>query len=401
MNKKNITIISAVFPPEPVVSASLSKDIACELSKKNKVTVICPNPTRPHGYIFEKEIDDKNHKVVRLDSHTCSESKIIGRLRESYSFGKYCYRYIAENKDEIDIIYANSWPLFAQYFVVREAKKNKLPIVIHVQDIYPESLANKMPYIGPLVNLFLRPMDAWILRNATKVISISPKMKDYLVKSRKINPFNIEVVTNWQNENPFLKLEENDFSTDKNAFFTFMYLGNIGPVAGCNLLIEAFELLKLDNVRLVIAGSGSMKDQLINRVKSFNLKNVEFWPVPDGNVPDTQAQADILLLPMTKGSASFSIPSKLPAYMFSARPIIACVDLESVTAEAILNSGCGWVIEPQNSRALAAKMQEVASLPQDTLQQMGHAGRAYALKFFSKEVNLTRMVSVIESASHK
>ena len=36
---KRVLIISALFPPEPVVSANLSFDIASEVSKKNNVTV--------------------------------------------------------------------------------------------------------------------------------------------------------------------------------------------------------------------------------------------------------------------------------------------------------------------------------------------------------------------------
>lgn len=149
-----ILIISCVYPPEPVVSANLSKDIASKLSNKNSVTVICPKPTRPHGFSFANEIEAKNHKVVRLNSYTLSESKIIGRLRESYSFGKHCSLYIAEHKDKIDVIYANTWPLFAQYFAIKVAKKYHIPITIHVQDVYPESLSNKLPILTPLFNFF-------------------------------------------------------------------------------------------------------------------------------------------------------------------------------------------------------------------------------------------------------
>ena len=46
-----ILIISAVFPPEPVVSAQISYDLAENLCKQNEVTVLCPKPTRPFGYL--------------------------------------------------------------------------------------------------------------------------------------------------------------------------------------------------------------------------------------------------------------------------------------------------------------------------------------------------------------
>lgn len=51
----NILIISAVFSPEPVVSAKLSEDIANELGLSNEVTVIAPKPTRPLGFKFNKQ----------------------------------------------------------------------------------------------------------------------------------------------------------------------------------------------------------------------------------------------------------------------------------------------------------------------------------------------------------
>jgi hypothetical protein len=47
-----VVVISAVFPPEPVVSATLSADLARELAKKNNVTVLSPMPSRPLGFKF-------------------------------------------------------------------------------------------------------------------------------------------------------------------------------------------------------------------------------------------------------------------------------------------------------------------------------------------------------------
>ena len=52
---KKILIISCVFPPEPVVSAQMSLDIAEALSKNNDVTVISPRPTRPMDFKFDEK----------------------------------------------------------------------------------------------------------------------------------------------------------------------------------------------------------------------------------------------------------------------------------------------------------------------------------------------------------
>lgn len=114
----NILVVSALFPPEPVVSSGLSFDVADELVKRgNNITVICPKPTRPLGYIFSNKFQT-NPKLLKviLNSYTCPESRILGRLRESYSFGIHCSRFIMTNHKSIDAIYANTWPLFAPIF---------------------------------------------------------------------------------------------------------------------------------------------------------------------------------------------------------------------------------------------------------------------------------------------
>jgi len=71
-----ILIISAVFPPEPVVSAMLSRDIAGELSQKHDVVVICPQPSRPDGFRFDEDHVSQNYIVVRLRSYTSPASCI-------------------------------------------------------------------------------------------------------------------------------------------------------------------------------------------------------------------------------------------------------------------------------------------------------------------------------------
>ena len=144
---KNVLIISAAFPPEPVVSAQISYDLAAELSLSNNVTVLCPQPTRPSGFNFNSRTYEYPFRRIVLDSYTCSESRLLGRIWESYSFGKACQHYIKTNYQNISVIYMNAWPLLSQFFIVKAAKKFNLRLILHIQDIYPESLTNKMPVL--------------------------------------------------------------------------------------------------------------------------------------------------------------------------------------------------------------------------------------------------------------
>lgn len=392
-------IITAVFPPEPVVSAKLSYDLASELSLKHDVTVISPRPTRPYGFKFELTEAEHNFKHQILRSFVCPQSNQFGRLRESFSFGRESRRYIIENHGKINVIYLNTWPLFGQYYVVRAAKRFNIPVIIHIQDIYPESLTKKPPLLGSLIRVFLLPIDKYVLKNSTKIIAISTKMSDYLIKTRWLDKSKVHVIQNWQDETAFTMCDE--YKKDdrgSNEPFTFMYLGNIGPVAGVELLICAFANAGLDGCRLVIAGSGSMREDAIRRVQKNQEARIEFWDVPDGKVAEIQAKADVLLLPVRKGISISSIPSKLPAYMFSAKPIIASVERGSDAANMILNSGCGWVVSPDDEMELASTMREVKALPGTTLAKLGELGRSYALQHLSKKENLEKLVQTIKNA---
>ena len=393
MVSKYLLLITAVYPPEPVVSARLSKDLYNALKAQGReVRVLHPKPTRPNGFDF-KNIRSGEDEIV-ADSYTCPQSSLLGRFRESFSLGQICAKYITENHEEIACIYANAWPLASQYLLVKAAKKYGIPVAMHVQDVYPESLTNKLPkLIGGVMKFLLLPMDKYILKNSNKVIAISEYMKDYLVTTRDVDDKKISVVINWQDEAEFLDFEKRGVKA-AHDIFTFMYMGNIGPVAGVDLLIDAFTYLNDSKTRLVIAGSGSMKEAL--KEKALGNANIEFWDVPNGKVPEIQSMADVMMLPIKKGAASSSIPSKLPAYMFSAKPIIGCMDGDSYTADAIRASMGGFVVEPENVQVLKDMMEEVASMGSDELTKIGKYGQEYALIHYAKSSNLTKLLQVVE-----
>lgn len=399
-----IIIVNCVFKPEPIVSAQLGYDLAISLSKLNHtVIVVCPYPTRPHGFKFNEKFDrnkisveqSDNIKIVRIPSYTCSKSNIIGRFRESISFGKKSTQYIYKNEIDTDIIYANTWPLFAQRSIVKLGKRINKPTILHIQDIYPESFTNKLPkLIRAFVKSIFMPLEKYNLQNANKVIAISPASKQILSETRKILSNKITVVFNWQDETQFSNYNKTN-EKDIQEPFVFMYLGNIGPVAGVEFLIQSFGNAQLNNTILIIAGSGSYKSKCIELAKNYPDSTIQFLNVPDGKVADIQSKADVMLLPLIKGAAASSIPSKLPAYMFSAKPIIATVDEKSDIASFIKEAACGWIGPPEDKEWLMECLKKVVTINKFELNQKGKAGSNFASKIFSKEKNVQMLTQII------
>jgi len=104
-----------------------------------------------------------------------------------------------------------------------------------------------------------------------------------------------------------------------------------------------------------------------------------------------------MLLPVKKGAAMSSIPSKLPAYMFSQKTIIASLDLKSDTARAIIESDCGLVVEAENEQAMINALQVSTQYwNSEVLNRKGKNGFDYAMKRFSKRYNLSLITEIIE-----
>lgn len=393
---KKIVIITNVFPPEPVVSAGLMRDLSEELTKRGKsVVVLRPSPSRPKGFTFTEGLDTSKlgYEVVTLGSYVFPSSQFIGRFKESYSMGKAAVKYIKEHKDEIEMIYNAPWHLVGRKMVSKAAVKYGIPYVTPVQDIYPEAMISKLPKNKLLQSVLMKlllPIDVYTLGKAAFVHTISNTMAEYLSKTRNIPMERFVVVRNWQDESKFIEYQTQNINEDKPSdVFTFMYMGNVGALAGIDFLFEAFHNASLPNARIVIAGSGSAKERLMNLAKSdYSEDRIEFWDVPNGMVPATQAKADVMLLPVLTGGAQFSIPSKLPAYMFSAKPVLASVDVDSDTAMCIRNADAGWVVEPENINKVAEVMRQACSLKKDELKRLGENGFSFAMNNLSRSHNL-------------
>lgn len=390
----NILIVTALFPPEPVVSAMISYDLAEKLSVKHDVTVISPPPSRPPGHSFSTHNNNHNRfKHIVFESAVRPESTFLGRLYESHSFGKSCATYIKKHHKEIDVIYMNTWPMAAQYYTVKASRKYKIPIITHIQDVYPESLVNKLRYFKRFFYAVLLPVDKYIIRKSTKVIAISEGMQQLLTRTRNVSDGKIALIYNWQDFAKIVRAPE----AKRHNKFIFMYLGSISASSSLDVVIQAFANSGLHNSKLIIAGEGQDKEKLIKFAENYQKVDIEFIKAPAACVGELQSMADVCILPLKKGVSKLAMPSKLPAYMFSSKPVIACVEDDCDIARIFERVHCGWIVPPEDMNGLRAVMENAYSTPVDTLKSMGENGYAFAMQNFTAQLNLNKLVNLIEN----
>lgn len=395
--KKKILIISAVFPPEQVTSALLNYDLAKELAKEYKVTVLRPKPTRPIGASFDNGWRDPDFETIMIDSYTHPESELIGRFRESIDCGRKAVAYIKEHHKDIDFVYNDGWQLFAIFMVARICKQYHIPYILPVQDIYPECLFTKSKYptvIKRIVQSILLPIDKYYQRHAFRIRTISDEMADYLSKTRNIDKEKYLVVNNWQNDDDFQKLPE---KKDNNKLI-FEYVGSINIHANVDLMINAFAEANITNSELRIYGGGNQKETCQQLVRDLGLTNVTFGFVSRNEIPEVQAAASVLILALPTGNGNLCLPSKLTSYLLSGKPVLASVDQDSSTKRILEGEGCGKTVNPDDKDALIKGFKYFATLAKEEREKMGDKSREYAMAHLTREVNLSLVIESIKKA---
>lgn len=408
-----ILVVSCVFPPEPVTSASTSHALACEMARQgNDVTVITSYPNRPGGRLFsgfkrrflERSQAENNFEIVRCFSTISRTATLLSRLVENLSFG-VCAGFAIARMPRPDVIYANTWPIFAAGIASLVAKTRRIPIVISVQDIYPESLISlKKLKSGSHAERILKFFDTRIARAAAALVVISERAEQIYSREREIPRKQIHCIANWRpkKECPTVEMaqKQRDIWGIEAGTFLIVFAGSVVPACGLEVVIRAVSRLKDEPLaHFMIAGSGSALDSCKSMTEQLHARNVEFGgPFLEEQTFEILAAANILILPTQGDQSLVSMPSKLISYMMSGRPIVTLACAESDLARVVNTSGCGWTVAPGDADGLEQLFRIILHLKSSELARMGSLGRQYALAHFSTEACLPRLVTVIENA---
>jgi glycosyltransferase involved in cell wall biosynthesis len=288
-----------------------------------------------------------------------------------------------------DVIYANTWPIFAAGIASFVAKTRRIPIVISVQDIYPESLISlKKLKSGSRAAEVLKSFDTRIARTASALVVISERAEQIYSRERAIPRKQIHCIANWREkkERPTVEMarKQRNIWGIKADTFLILFAGSVVPACGLEIVIHAVSKLKDEPLaHLMIAGSGSALDSCKSMAEQLQTRNVEF----SGSFREEQtfeilAAANILILPTQGDQSLVSMPSKLISYMMSGRPILALACPESDLARVVNTSGCGWTIAPGDPDGLEQLFRTILHLENSELARMGSLGREYALAQF-------------------
>lgn len=297
------------------------------------------------------------------------------------------------NLEKPDIIVGSSVHLFAVYAAYKLSLEYKVPFIMEVRDLWPQTLIDMgISKWHPFI-LLLSWLEKFLYKKADKIITLLPRANLYIeklgIEKEKIvwisNGANI-IHTTYQN-----KLDKKKFN--------IVYSGSIGIANDLGILLDIANVLKdNDKIHFTIIGNGALKQELVAKSKDLILSNITFLDsVPKSEIYNYLHSANLLYvglknLPLYRYGMSMN---KVYDYMSVKKPIFFVSDIDDNIVE---NAKCGFVIKAPNVDTISKKIEQIATMSHDELEIIGKNGYDYLVKNFSIKVLCDKFEAILKGA---
>ena len=317
-------------------------------------------------------------RITRINPFAVSDkSKLLQRAGAFAAFSAVAAVFAARG-GRVDGVLAVSPPLTLGVSGWIAARRRRSPLVFNVQDIYPDvvvELGAMRP--GPLLSATSK-LELFCYQRADAVTVLSEDLKAN-VASKIGDADKVRVIPNFVDIDA-IRPRPHDNSYREEFGLTgklvVMYAGNVGFSQALTPMLEAAAALTDEpDVMFVINGGGVARPALERAARG--LPNVRFVDMqPAGRLPEVLAAGDIHLVPLKRGLAHASVPSKTYSILAAGRPLLASVDPNSEVARLVQREGCGVAVPPEDAESLTKAIRRLIQSP-EAMRTMGQAARRF------------------------
>lgn len=260
--------------------------------------------------------------------------RIINMIDFPFKMWKTLKIFFKQNRP--DVIYASSPDLFVAFFALLFGKRYKLPVVLEVRDLWPESIVhyNGMKKSNPII-WTLYQLERWMYKEADKLIFTFEGGKKYIIDKKwdkKISLDKIEYVNNGVDLAEFAinkdKYKVSDAILENASLFKVVYVGSIRLVNHLSDLVEAAKVIRewgYDNIVFLIYVDGTEKEMLEEKCKQENLRMFFRGRVEKKYVPYILSKSDLNIVNVkNSGLVKYGCSwNKLFEYAASEKPVLS------------------------------------------------------------------------------
>lgn len=370
MKSNRILLLGGNYFPEPTGIGKYNGELMMELSSLGyECAVVTTYPYYPFWKVqqnyahksswFSKEVVASDHalvKIYRCPHYVPQKPSSVKRILSDFSFflSAFIQLFFLLFKKKYDVVITVVPPfqlglLGLVYKWVKGAK-----LVYHIQDMQIDA-AKELGMIRS--NSMLKLMfglEKFILKHSDYVSSISEGMIRK-IESKCRNE--VLFFPNWADTKFFYPLFQKDKLKKKFSFSAndkiILYSGAIGEKQGLEMLLDVAEMVKREDVKFVICGSGPYKETLIKIASQKKLNNVCFLPVQSKeDFNEFLNIADVHLVLQKSGANDLVMPSKLTTILSVGGLALITAPAGSSLFNLVAKHKVGIVIDPENKTAL-------------------------------------------------
>ncbi|MGE8189461.1 glycosyltransferase family 4 protein [Pseudomonas sp. NPDC086278] len=386
--------------------------VVAELCRQGAdVTVLTGKPNYPDGEIFSGyralgvQIEQREGvEIIRLPLRSRGKSSAKGLILNYLSFiasgyllGPWALR---GRKFDVVFVYAPS-PLLQAMPAIFVSWLKRAPLVLWVQDIWPESLQATDFVNNRHVLKIIEYVVRYIYRFSDSILIQSEGFRDS-VQRLSNNRGKIKFFPNSATESTGANDLGGRALSRISSHFSVVFAGNIGIAQSCTTIVEAARILQAyENIRFFVVGSGSMENTIANMIHDQHLSNIELLGrVSPEEITSIYDASSVLLLTLRDDPIlAATVPSKFQSYLAAGKPIIASCNGQ--TAQVLADAKAGLDCAAENPLQLAEAVLELYGSDRNRLEMMGESGRAYFLSHFHLPARVSQLIEHFDSVVHE
>lgn len=394
-----ILIVSQYFYPEDFKINDIAKFLA---QSGYDVSVLTSVPNYPFGKIY-KGYTMFNKRFETLDGIKIYRAPTIPRGKGSASL---IFNYISFvitslffshkiRKNKYDIILGNQLsPITSMIAGIYLKRKSKIPMVLWVLDLWPESFYGNFSFRVNFIDRFIEKLSSFIYSNTDHFL-ISSKSFEKEIRKKINRSVKFDFFPNWAEDIYFKNSLPSYPNTLPTEGFNIVFAGNIGDSQGFEDLIDVIKLESTQEVNWILVGDGRKKEWILEQKQKYNLNNLYLHDrVASKYIPSLYKKADALFLTL-KNTPVFAntLPGKFQGYLSSGKPILGNVSGEA--KKFIEDNKIGYVNEPGKPRSLMENVLKISKLNPEELKEIEIKSKSLLENSFNKELILKSLQTIL------
>lgn len=399
-----LLIVSQYFWPE----SFRINDVAQTLSAKGiEVEVLTGKPNYPGGDVFtgyrawgcSREIHHgiNINRIPLLARGSGGWRLALNYLSFVVSGLLFAPWMLRRKKFDVIFIYAPS-PILQAIPALFLGKIKGCPVVLWVQDMWPESLSATGHVKNRIVLKLVEQAVRFIYRHTDLLLVQSRAFEEPIRALASGTP--IAYYPNSVDEAFAVPARGEIPSVDGfGAGFSVLFAGNVGVAQAVEVIVEAAFLLRGNaDIHFVILGEGSRWQWMKQEAQRRGLSNLHLpGRFPVETMPGFMQKASALLVTLADQEIfKATIPSKVQTYLAAGRPILACLNGEG--ADLVTEAGAGLAVPAEDAHALAEAVLRLYRMPKQEQDAMGERGRLYCAQHFSHNSLVDQLIVHLQSA---